>query len=35
MSELQALFYETDVTLAEIEEMLNEIQAMLEDDSDV
>lgn len=30
MSELQAIFYEADVTLAEIEEMLNEIQAMLE-----
>lgn len=32
MSEIKDLFYETDVTLAEIEEMLNEIQAMLEAD---
>jgi hypothetical protein len=35
MSEIRALFYETDITLAEIEEMLAEIQAMLEVDINV
>jgi hypothetical protein len=35
MSEIKALFYETDITLAEIEEMLAEIQAMLEVDINV
>jgi hypothetical protein len=30
MSEIRALFYETDITLAEIEEMLIEMQTILE-----
>jgi len=34
MSELKALFYETDVTLAEIEDLLAEVQALLDQEVD-
>lgn len=30
MDEIKAIFYETDVTLAEIEELLSEMQQLLE-----